>query len=43
MGATYRVGGSVFDAMLWLVKLITNILDKVNIKSKRIIEKVTVE
>ena len=33
MGATLlRVGGTVFDAMLWLVKLITNILDQVNIK-----------
>ncbi len=30
-------------AILWLVKLITNSLEKVNIKSKRVIEKVTVE
>jgi len=30
-------------AILWLVRLITNSLEKVNIKSKRVIEKVTVE
>ena len=29
--------------ILWLVKLITNSLEKVSIKSKRVIEKVTVE
>jgi hypothetical protein len=34
---------SVIAAILWLVKLITNSLETVNIKSKRIIEKVTVE
>ncbi|MDQ6667667.1 MAG: hypothetical protein M3Y53_05500 [Thermoproteota archaeon] len=33
----------VIAAMLWLVKLITNSLEKVNLKSKRVIEKVTVE
>ena len=33
----------VIAAILWLVKLITNSLEKVNIKSKRVIEKVTVE
>ena len=33
----------VITAILWLVKLITNSLEKVNIKSKRAIEKVTVE
>jgi hypothetical protein len=33
----------VIAAILWLVKLITNSLDNVTIKSKRVIEKVTVE
>jgi len=33
----------VIAALLWLVKLITNILEKVGIKSKRVIEKATVE
>jgi septin family protein len=33
----------VIVAILWLVKLITNSLEKVNVKSKRVIEKVTVE
>jgi hypothetical protein len=33
----------VIAALLWLVKLITNILEKVGINSKRDIEKVTVE
>jgi hypothetical protein len=33
----------VIAAILWLVKLITNSLEKVNIESKRAIEKVTVE
>jgi hypothetical protein len=33
----------VIAAILWLVKLITNSLEKVYIKSKRVIEKVTVE
>ena len=33
----------VIAAILWLVKLITNSLEKVNIKSKRVIEKVMVE
>ena len=33
----------VIAALLWLAKLITNSLEKVNIKSKRVIEKVTVE
>jgi len=33
----------VIAAILWLVKLITNSLEKFNLKSKRIIEKVTVE
>lgn len=33
----------VITAILWLVKLITNSLEKVSIKSKRVIEKVTVE
>ena len=33
----------VIAAILWLVKLITNSLEKVNMKSKRVIEKVTVE
>jgi hypothetical protein len=33
----------VIDAILWLVKLITNNLEKVNVISKRVIEKVTVE
>ena len=33
----------VIAAILWLVKLITNSLEKLNIKSKRVTEKVTVE
>jgi hypothetical protein len=33
----------VIAAILWLVKLISNSLEKVNLKSKRVIEKVTVE
>jgi hypothetical protein len=33
----------VIAAILWLVKLITNSLEKVSLKSKRVIEKVTVE
>ncbi len=33
----------VIAAILWLVKLITDSLEKVNIKTKRVIEKVTVE
>jgi hypothetical protein len=33
----------VIAATLWLVKLIANTLEKVNIKSKRVTEKVTVE
>ena len=33
----------VIAAILWLVKLITNSLEKIKIKSKRVIEKVTVE
>ena len=33
----------VIAALLWLLKLITNILEKVGIKSKHVIEKVTVE
>jgi hypothetical protein len=33
----------VIAAILWLVKLIGNTLEKVNVKSKRVIEKVTVE
>jgi hypothetical protein len=33
----------VIAAILWLVKFITNSLEKVNIKNKRIIEKVRVE
>ena len=33
----------VIAAILWLIKLITSSLEKVNIKNKRIIEKVTVE
>jgi len=33
----------IITAILWLVKLITNSLEKANIKSKRVIEKVTVE
>jgi len=33
----------IIAVLLWLVKLITNSLEKVNIKSKRVIEKVTVE
>ena len=33
----------VIAAILWLVKLITNSLEKVNMKSKRVIERVTVE
>ena len=33
----------VIAAILWLVKLITNNLEKFNIQSKRVTEKVTVE
>jgi hypothetical protein len=33
----------VIAAILWLVKLIANSLEKVNIKNKRIIEKISVE
>ncbi|HYT42427.1 MAG TPA: hypothetical protein VEP90_08775 [Methylomirabilota bacterium] len=33
----------VITAILWLVKLISNTLEKVNVKSKRVIEEVTVE
>jgi hypothetical protein len=33
----------IIAAILWLVKLITNSLEKVNMKSKRVIEKVAVE
>jgi len=33
----------VIAAILWLVKLITNSLEKVKIKSERVVEKVTVE
>ena len=33
----------VIAALLWLVKLITNILEKVGIKSNRVIEKAKVE
>ena len=33
----------VIAAILWLVQLITNSVERVNIKSKRVIEKVTVE
>jgi hypothetical protein len=33
----------VIAAILWLVKLIANSLEKVNIKNKRIIEKTSVE
>jgi hypothetical protein len=33
----------VIAAILWLVKLITNRLEKVNMKSKLVIEKVTIE
>ena len=33
----------IIAAILWLVKLITNSLEKFNLKSKRVIEKVTVE
>jgi septin family protein len=33
----------IIAAILWLVKLISNSLENVNIKSKRVIEKVTVE
>jgi hypothetical protein len=33
----------VIAAILWLVKLIADSLEKVNLKSKRVIEKVTVE
>ena len=33
----------VIAAILWMVKLITNSLEKVNIKSKRVTEKVMVE
>jgi hypothetical protein len=33
----------VIAAVLWLVKLITNSLEKVNIKIRRVIERVTVK
>jgi hypothetical protein len=33
----------VIAAILWLVKLLNNSLEKLNIKSKRVTEKVTVE
>jgi hypothetical protein len=33
----------IITVILWLVKLITNSLEKVGIKSKPVIEKVTVE
>jgi hypothetical protein len=33
----------VIAALLWLAKLISNFLEKVGIKSKRVIEKATVE
>jgi hypothetical protein len=33
----------VIAAILWLVKLISNSLEKVNLKRKRVVEKVTVE
>jgi hypothetical protein len=33
----------VITAILWLVKLITNSLEQVNLKSKHVTEKVTVE
>jgi len=33
----------VIAALLWLMKLITNILEQVGIKSKRVMEKATVE
>ena len=33
----------VIAAILWLVKLITNSLEKVKMKSERVVEKVTVE
>jgi hypothetical protein len=33
----------VIAAILWLVKLIANSLEKVNVKNKRIIEKISVE
>jgi hypothetical protein len=33
----------VIAAILWLVKMITSSLEKFNIKSKRVVEKVTVE
>ena len=33
----------VIAAILWLIKLISNTLEKVNVKSKRVIEEVTVE
>jgi hypothetical protein len=33
----------VIAAILWLVKLITNSLEKVNMKSKRVVEKAMVE
>jgi hypothetical protein len=34
---------NVIAAILWLAKLITNSLEKVKIKSERVVEKVTVE
>ncbi|MGC2427533.1 MAG: hypothetical protein WA421_10885 [Nitrososphaeraceae archaeon] len=33
----------VIAAILWLVKLITNSLEKFNMKSKRVVQKITVE
>jgi hypothetical protein len=33
----------IITAIFWLVKLITNSFEKINIKSKPVIEKVTVE
>ena len=40
---TFRMDATCYCPILWLVKLITNSLEKVSIKSKRVIEKVTVE
>jgi hypothetical protein len=33
----------VIAAILWLIKLITNSLEKFNMKSKRVIQKITIE
>jgi len=33
----------VIAAILWLVRLISNTMEKVNVKSKRVIQEVTVE